>query len=253
MNIGIAFEGCGCRAAFHVGVMEWLAERGLQPAAVTGASSGSLVAAAVAFGRVRVMRPSWLEYFGTRVFQKHRLLRGRWPFVMTEIVSAASHRHFGDVSMPDTPIPLGIVVTQWRGAGLRRRLITARDPIPVPRAILASCFIPGPYSRMFPIDQRPTFDGAWFARVPIDEMQALGVSRVIACVGDDRGRLLRGVLGRKPMPAPQADYRVLSPVAPLPIGAFDFDPDGTLASFQIGRRSAETFVSLHERWIADAS
>ena len=38
--LGIAFEGCACRAAFHVGAVEWLTENGFRPAAVAGASSG---------------------------------------------------------------------------------------------------------------------------------------------------------------------------------------------------------------------
>src|ERR1041385_3904342 len=99
--IGIAFEGCACRAAFHVGALEWLCERGFTPAAVAGASSGSLVAAAVAMNRHAALRESWMELVGSAVCDWRRLLRARWPFQMTEIVSAAARRHFGDALMGD--------------------------------------------------------------------------------------------------------------------------------------------------------
>ena len=66
-RFGIAFEGCGCRAAFHVGVIEWFAEHDLLPAAVAGASSGALIAGGDAVGRVADLRPVWTELFGSRV------------------------------------------------------------------------------------------------------------------------------------------------------------------------------------------
>ena len=39
------------------------------------------------------------------------------------------------------------------------------------------------------------------------------------------------------------DCRVLAPIAPLPIGAFDFDRAATLETFAIGRASAEVFAA----------
>ena len=247
---GIAFEGCGCRAAFHVGVIESFAERNLLPATVAGASSGALIAAAIAVGRVADLRPIWSELFGSRVCDIGRLLRGRWPFRMSEIVGSTVTKHFGDRLLADTLIPLSIVVTQLRASGFERRALTALDPVPLATAILASCFLPGPYSRMVPIDRRLTVDGAWLGRVPIRELAQLGSPRVIACVSDAEGRLLRGAFWTKPMAVPQAvDCRVLAPIAPLPIGAFDFDRAATLETFAIGRASAEVFADRNRDWL----
>jgi predicted acylesterase/phospholipase RssA len=247
---GVAFEGCGCRAAFHVGVIEWLAEHNLLPAAVAGASSGAVIAAATAVGRVADLRPVWTELFGSRVFDLARLRRGRWPFRMSEIVGDAATKYFGDRLLADTLIPLSIVVTQLRATGFERRALTARDPLPLATAILASCFLPGPYSRMVPIDRRLTVDGAWLGRVPIRELAELGPPRVVACVSDDAGRLLRGAVWPTSMAVPQeVDCRVLAPITPLPIGAFDFDRAATLETFDIGRASAEVFVAKHREWL----
>jgi predicted acylesterase/phospholipase RssA len=247
---GIAFEGCGCRAAFHVGAIEWFAEHHLLPAAVAGASSGALIAAATAVGRVADLRPVWADLFGSRVCDIRRLLRGRWPCRMSEIVGGAATTYFGDRLLADTLIPLSIVVTQLGRSGFERRALTARDPVPLATAILASCFLPGPYSRMVPIDRRLTVDGAWLGRVPIRELSDLGVRRVIACVSDDQGRLLRGAFWTRSVAVPRdVDHRVLAPVAPLPIGAFDFDRTATLETFDIGRASAEVFAARNRDWL----
>src|SRR5262245_3480200 len=162
------------------------------PDAVSGASSGALIAGALAIGRANELRSVWTELFGSRVCEPRRLLRLRWPFRMSEIVGGVARRYFADRLLGDTRLPIAIVVTQLRRRGFARRVLTARDPVPLADAILASCFLPGPYSRMVPIDRRLTVDGAWLCRVPIDAAALLGARRVIACVSDDAGRLLRG-------------------------------------------------------------
>jgi predicted acylesterase/phospholipase RssA len=246
----LAFEGCGCRAAFHVGVIEWFAERSLLPRTVAGASSGAIIAAATAVGRVADLRQVWTELCGTRVYDPRRLLSARWPFRMTEIVGGAAERYFGDRLMSDTLIPLSIVVTQLRAGGFERRALTARDPVSLATAILASCFLPGPYSRMVPIDRRLTFDGAWLGRVPIREAARLGSPKVIACVSDHSGRLLRGALWTRAMAVPpDVDCRVLAPIARVPVGAFDFDRGATQETFAIGRASAEVFADTNREWL----
>jgi NTE family protein len=249
-DIGMAFEGCGCRAAFHIGVIEWCADHDLMPGVVAGASSGAIIAAATAIGRVADLRHAWSELLDSRVCDFRRLLRGRWPFRMSEIVGDAATRYFGSRLLVETLAPLSIVITELRGTGFRRRALTAIDPVRIATAVRASCFIPGPYSRMVPIDRRLTFDGAWLGRVPVLEAARLGARRVVACVSDDTGRLLRGALWTRPMALPpEVDYRVLSPVTPLPIRTFDFDRVATLETFAIGRASAEAFAAANREWL----
>jgi predicted acylesterase/phospholipase RssA len=250
LSLAIAFEGCGCRAAFHVGALEWFEAHGVEFTASAGASSGALIAGALALKRIGDLRPAWMALVGSRVYDPRRILRGRWPFRMSEIVGGVARDYFGDRRVGDTLIPLGVVVTQLRARGFERRTLTARDEVLLSSAVRASCFIPGPYSQMVPIDRRLTFDGAWLRRVPIAEAQQLGASRVIACVSDDAGRLLRGALRAVPIDAPPGvDYRVLSPCRPLPVRTFDFDRAATLESFDIGAESAEAFAARHAAWL----
>jgi predicted acylesterase/phospholipase RssA len=250
MALAIAFEGCGCRAAFHVGAVEFLESQGVRWRVVTGASSGSLIAAAVALERTGELRAAWSTLLGSRVFDVKRTLRGHWPFRMSEIVGEIATRHFGALRVCDTTIPLAVPVTQLRGTRFVRRTITSRDDVPLAAAVRASCFIPGPYSRMVCIDRHLTFDGAWMGRVPIDEARLLGADKVIACVSDDAGRLLRGAVRAIAVPPPGGiEYSVLSPIERLPVGTFDFDAARTDASFDIGRRSAEAFFERERRWL----
>ena len=233
--------------------MEWFAEHGFVPEAVAGASSGSLVAGAAAVGRVPDLRPVWTDLFGARICDFTRLLTGRWPFRMSEIVGGAATQYFGQTRLADTLIPLAIVVTKLGAAGFERRILTSRDDVTLAAAMLASCFIPGPYSRMVCIDRRPTFDGAWLGRVPVDALAQLRCRRVIACVSDDRGRLLRGAVWTRPMSLPSGvDCRVLSPLAPVPVGTFDFDRVATLETFAIGRESASLFARTNLPWLRGA-
>jgi predicted acylesterase/phospholipase RssA len=248
-SIGIAFEGCACRAAFQVGAIEWLSEQGFRPAVAVGASSGSIVAAAMALGRGGELREAWLEVAGSDVCDWRRVLRGRWPFLMTEIVGGAARRRFADALMGDTNIPLGIPVTVWERWRFRRRLFTARDPLRIAAVVQASCFFPGPYWQMVPLDGRATFDGAWLARVPVDDAATLGARKVIACSSNLDGRLLRGAIRPTDVPPPAVDFRVLFPIEPLALGAFDFNEDRTLEALAIGRASAAAFVQRHRHWL----
>jgi predicted acylesterase/phospholipase RssA len=247
--IGIAFEGCACRAAFHVGAFEWLTEHGFRAAAVVGASSGSLVAAAVAMNRAAGLRSAWMDLVGSPVCDWRRLTRARWPFRMTEIVSGAAKRHFGDAMMADTAVPLGIAVTEWRDWRFQRRLVTRHDRLRIAAVVQASCFFPGPYWQMVPLDGRPTFDGAWLGRVPVDEVERLGARKVIACSSNLEGRLLKGAIRPTDAASPKADYRVLYPTEPLALGPFDFDRKRSLEAFEIGRASAAAFVEHHGAWL----
>jgi predicted acylesterase/phospholipase RssA len=248
-SLGIAFEGCACRAAFHVGAIEWLSEQGFRPAAVAGASSGSLVAAALAMGRVGELREAWMEVAGSAVCDWRRLLRARWPFMMTEIVSGAARRRFADALMADAGVPLGIPVTVWDNWRFQRRLFTARHPLRIAAVVQASCFFPGPYWQMVRLDGRPTFDGAWLSRVPVDDVASLGAGKVIACSSNIDGRLLRGAIRPTDIATPKADYRVLHPIEPLALGAFDFNIERSALALAIGRASAAAFADRHRDWL----
>lgn len=151
--------------------------------------------------------------------------------------------------MADTSVPLGIAVTEWRRWRFRQRLVTSRDRFRIAAVVQASCFFPGPYWQMVPLDGRPTFDGAWLGRVSVDDVAALGARKVIACSSNLEGRLLKGAIRTADVPSPKADYRVLYPTEPLALRPFDFDRRRSLEAFEIGRTSAAAFVETHRSWL----
>ncbi len=247
-EFAIAFEGCAGKAAFHVGVVDWMVARGIRPTAAAGASSGAIVAAAIAARRDEELSEVWVAAGGTPVFQPRRLLRGGWPFAMSDIVGTPVREMLGELRMDELPLPLAITITHLGLRRQRRRVLTNADPTRVADAVMASCFLPGPYSRHVPIDGRATIDGAWAVRTPVDVVPA-GQERTVACVSNVAGHLIGGFFRPAVLPVPE-HCRVLRPIAPLPITAWDLNEAGMRATVELGRRSAEAFVRDHERWLA---
>lgn len=249
VRVGIAFEGCGCKAAFQLGAIEWLTARGVQVDLVTGASSGALVAVAVATHRLAALRDAWESLLGTRVWSMRAALRGHWPGRMTYVLGDTLSDYVGDKTLQELDLPIGIVVTQLTRSGRVRRVLTREDPVTVVRAVLASGFIPGPYSRMVRIDGRLTVDGAWQRRAPVDVAAQLGATRIIAITSRQSGLLRGGMLRPRTLPIP-ANTRVLHPLEPLRIGSFDFSREATHAAIVDGHRAAARFLRENEGWLS---
>ncbi len=239
MTLALALEGCAGRAAFHVGVVEWLGEQGIRVSAAAGASSGSIVAALTAFLAPEDLREAWLAGAGQRVFRPEMLLRGRWPLVMSDLVGEALDKALGGVRLPQAPIPLAIPVTHAGAGGRVRRVLTRDDDIAIADAVLGSCFVPGPYARRIFIDGRLALDGAWQVRTPVGEARAMGNGTCLAVVANPEKALYRGYPRPRAMPAP-AGVRVLGPDQPLALGPFDTDGSRIRAAFEAGRRAART-------------
>lgn len=236
--LGLAFEGCAGRAAFQAGFAAQLHADGVRPVCVAGASSGSIVAALVAGGHADRLPELWRGAAGQPVFQPRRLIRGRWPWAMSTIVGDALAAVFGDARLADLSLPIAIPVTLLTRGGRRRRLLTRADDLGIVEAVLASCFIPGPYSRVVRVDGRRAWDGAWQLRTPVDAAFGLGAKRVLAVVTDPRRTLLRGFPGEAI--EPPAGCTVVGPREPLPVGAWDTDPGRIEAALAAGRRAAQS-------------
>ena len=250
MTLGIAFEGCACRSAWQVGVAEWLVARGVRLSVAAGASSGALVAAAVALGEVPRMREVWLDVT-TRYqpYDRSALRRGRWPGRMSHVLRAGLAPMVGELRLAQVPGPLAIAVTELGLFGPRPRMLTQADPYTLMDAILASCFLPGPYSRLPVLGGRPMVDGAWRHRVPVDALGPLGATRRLALTTHPRGLRVGGLLRRRTLAWPD-EVRVLAPDGELPIRGFDFDPPRTLQAMAQGHQDAAAFARAHEAWLA---
>ena len=130
------------------------------------------------------MRAAWLVGAGKPIFRPENLLAGRWPFVMSDIVTEALEAALGSVRLPQARIPLAIPVTHLGPAGRHRRVLTCTDDVSVVEAVLGSCFVPGPYIRRVFVDGRLAVDGAWKVRTPVEEALELAPGPCLAIVAN---------------------------------------------------------------------
>ncbi|MGB5209197.1 MAG: patatin-like phospholipase family protein [Gammaproteobacteria bacterium] len=252
MAFGIAFEGCAGRAAFHVGVVEGLLEINLQPDFVSGASAGAIVAACLASGKAQDLRKRWLAVGGSRVFCPEMMLRGQWPWRMSDILGQMLTQTFGDMALPEMRYPIAIPVTVFRRGRRCRIVLTRADDVPVVEAVLASCFVPGPYARPIRIGGRMAWDGAWMVRTPVDATFALGAQRVLAVLGHADGRLRSGYPLAKTLDPPD-NTLLLHPASTLALGRYDTDAGRMQAAINAGHESLLQFARTHPHWFPQAS
>jgi len=252
MGFGIAFEGCAGRAAFHVGVVEGLFEIDLRPDFIAGASAGAIVAACVAAGQADDLRAKWLAVAGSRVYRPELMLRGRWPWRMSDIVGEVLAQTFGDLGLPNLKYPTAIPVTVFQRGQRRRRVLTRADDVRVADAVLGSCFVPGPYSTPVRIGGQLAWDGAWMVRTPVDAAFMLGAQRVLAIVGHAEGRLKTGYLLEGTL-SPPANTRIVHPSSTLALGPYDTDPARMREAINTGRESMLRFAEANRDWLTQAS
>lgn len=69
MKIGLALSGGGVKGAAHIGVIQALEENGIKPYTISGASSGSIVAALYAMGYTPEEMLKLFEYFSKLVIE----------------------------------------------------------------------------------------------------------------------------------------------------------------------------------------
>lgn len=225
-----------------------LDELGILPALTAGASSGAIVAAFAAANRARDLEDAWLSGAGRPVFQPRVIMEGRWPFRMSDLVGNAVRDAFGQLRLDQLPNPVAIPITLIGLSGRVRRTLTQADPVPVVDAVLGSCFIPGPYSRVIRIGGRAVFDGAWQLRIPLQDAKALGARRIIAVCGHPRSTLAAGFPFVRHLPLPD-DCRVIQPRTDLPLGPYDTSVGRIRDAIRQGREAADVFVRAERKWL----
>jgi len=200
-KIGLALGSGSARGWSHIGIIEALAEAGIEPDIVCGTSMGSLVGAAYITGRMTPLRVwaeavSWREIVGMLDIRLMRggLMDGRQIMGFLRSLEMAG-------SIEDAPKPFAAVATDlmtgeeiWLTAG------------PIVDAVRASIALPGIFSPAR-VDGKWLVDGGLVNPVPVSVCRALGAEIVIAVNlnSDLIGRRVRGaILGRRQRSGPKA-------------------------------------------------
>ena len=148
-ELGMVLSGGGARGVAHAGVLQALADAGLEPDCLAATSSGAIVAALYAAG---YSSDEIVEFFVTKnPFRFSKLSLGKPGFIDTEKVRADFLEYFPDDSFEALGKRLFLTATDIVNA--RLEIFTSGRLIP---AILASAAVPMVFT---PIE----IDGRWFS------------------------------------------------------------------------------------------
>ena len=233
------FAGSACRLAFGAGVAAAFAEHGRVLPLAAGASSGSLVAAAVAAGRAKEL-PSALRKLGDRsIVSWRRLLHNRSPFDMSTLVREAIVDFFGDCDLRRAPGEA--LCTATRLPTLDRLVFSSRQEPSFLLPMLGSCFFPLLYGRTIRYAGSLLLDGGARDNVPIAPLVARGVRRIFVVVPNADGTAVRRLGHRGWRPEhPGAELTIIAPARPLPLRSWELDrhrlDDAIAEGYRAGRR-----------------
>ena len=231
--IGVAFEGCACRAAFHAGVAAGLAESGVKVGLTAGASSGSLIAVGLAAGRAAELPGIWRRLGGRSIVSFRRALQNRSLFDMSHLVRTALREALGPADLRSGPTEALVVATRLRD--LKTLLFSSRQEPDLVEPLLGSCFLPLLYGRTVRVRGQLLVDGGLTDNLPVEALAARGCDEILAVVTSPDGTALKTPWQQRWRPtASGARVRVIHPRTPLQIRSWDFDPDGIARAIDEG-------------------
>lgn len=171
-NWGIALGGGAARGIAHTGVLQFLEEKQLKPAYVTGTSAGALVGALYAFGKTPqeilelAREMTWMQVSGFSL--------SRYGILSNEELAELITGQLGEVNFEDAPLPFACIATDiTTGKGL------VLDKGPVVEAVRASAAVPGIYIPVT-INERMLVDGGVVENVPISPLKSMGAEFILA-------------------------------------------------------------------------
>jgi NTE family protein len=239
--LGIAFQGCACRAAFHAGVAAALDEGGVPIGIASGASSGSLCAAGVAAGRARDLPSVWRSFAGRSVVSLRRALWNRSPFDMSHLVRHALREHLGPLDLRDRPVEALVVATRLRD--LRPLVFSSRSEPDLLEPLLGSCFLPVLYGRPVRVRGELLVDGGLRDNLPLQPLVERGATEVIAVVTSPDGVAVKTPLATRWRPRVDgAKLHVIHPRSPLALRSWDFDRDRMARALDEGYARGREFA-----------
>lgn len=163
ITYGIALSGGGARGFAHLGVIQGLRDKGIEPGIISGVSAGAIMGAMVASGKpVQEIREILKEQ---RFFDLSSWQLPKTGFFRLDKLEALFQATFGNVNIEDLPIPLIIAATD-----LLKGRLTYFEKGPLSKIVQASASIPVIFSPV-EIDGRFYIDGGVFTNVPLEPIR----------------------------------------------------------------------------------
>ena len=162
-SLGLVLSGGGARAIAHVGVIDALRTRGLEPECIAGSSSGAIIGALAAAGH---STETMLEFF-TRAspFRLSVVTVRKAGILDTAKVVASFREYFPEDSFEALKIRLFVTATDIVNA--RLKIFESGPLIP---AVLASCSMPMVFTPT-EVDGRWYVDGGVINNFPIEPLR----------------------------------------------------------------------------------
>ena len=173
-TVGLVLGAGSARGWSHIGVIRALEEMGVPIDVICGCSSGALVAASYAAGRLDLLQrlaetltQAGMFRFLDLSFNKGGVIEGRW-------IADFYRKNIGDIAIEDLEIPFGVVATEYKTG--REIWFRSGSLIDAVRASIAMPGILAPVN----IDHRWMIDGAVVNPIPVTLCRSLGADIIIA-------------------------------------------------------------------------
>jgi len=252
-RIGVALGGGFARGIAHIGVLRALEKNGIPISAITGVSSGAIVAAAKASGC------SADEIEKVALSMKFRDV-ARWTLNVMGL--AGSERMISFLAgllkvhrFEDMKIPLGIVATDL----ITGKAVVFRGKDDVVAPIRASCSYPGLFQPMR-YQGKLLVDGFVAMEVPAQALLKMGMDRVISVAIpnqeglQDYGNMLSVVSRCFQVMSSRVENdwrRYSSVVITPPVGNMSWDSfDSAKKLIELGEQAAMAAMPTIKRWLA---
>lgn len=169
-RLGIAFSGGSVRGVAHLGVWEVLAQHGIRPYCVSGASAGSIIAVVVAAQvPLRVLYDHLPDLRWRRFVRPAPPWRLGW-FTLEPLEKWLENLLGGPKTFEELPIPCALTAFDLE----REEVVILREG-PVARAVRASCAVPGIFT---PVrwNGRLLADGGVMRNLPVGVLRGMGAT-----------------------------------------------------------------------------
>ncbi len=173
-KIGLALGGGAARGWAHIGVMRALTEAGIEISCIAGTSIGSIVGAAIALGKLKVLEDFARQLDLRQIFSFLDVVYPRTGLIDGEKVTDFFRDHIENIDIEEIPIPYCAIATNLSTGN--ECVLNQGDLI---EAIRSSISVPGIFT---PVKRNDGFlvDGGLVNPVPVNAVRNLGADYVIA-------------------------------------------------------------------------